>query len=288
MLTPSKSSRRNIRKSSKAWWLSLRSKSKQSTRKLKMSASSGIAPAPKTNSEKSYFKGYRKRGSEKRRSSVNKQSSTGSNGNVVTCWRRTEMSRTTNKASNPSNITTDSIILHLIFTMHHQSNCQHLVAWQRTGKFVPSFESVLAGLAARSAIFTNFEVRSCGHRGREKLCFVDHDKCSFLTVNFNYFGNISQSSVCLLFPLQLFLDLFFLPLSQLSASLVQYLVNSCLFVSLNLFLQVLFSLSLFLFSSDDLWCLIQHFSLSWSSVRQLNEVLCLTFLSFGFVGGEIS
>ena len=50
-----------------------------------MSASSGIAPAPKTSSEKSYFKGYRKRGSEKRRSSVNKQSSTGSNGNVVTC-----------------------------------------------------------------------------------------------------------------------------------------------------------------------------------------------------------
>ena len=58
-------------------------------------------------------------------------------------------------------------------------------------------------------------------------------------------------------------------------------------MGLDLLFKVLFSLSFLFLPANHLWGLIKHFSLPGSTIWQLNEVLCLSFLSFCFVGCEV-
>ncbi len=54
-------------------------------------------------------------------------------------------------------------------------------------------------------------------------------------------------------------------------------------MSLDLFLQILLPFPLFLFSADYFSGLIDVFVFAGPSIRELNEVLGLSFLSFGLM-----
>lgn len=68
----------------------------------------------------------------------------------------------------------------------------------------------------------------------------------------------------------------------LPARLIEYFIESCLFLSLYLFFQILFPLPFLLFPPDYLGCLVSLFIFPGPSVWKLHQPYSLTFLPLSF------
>lgn len=112
---------------------------------------------------------------------------------------------------------------------------------------------------------------------------MGEDGLSLLVYHRDYLGDIPQSFIHLLFTIDFILDLFLLTHTQLTTSFIQYLLESCLFLGLYLFLEILLSLTLLLLPADDLSSLVEFLILSGPAVRQLDEVFGFALLTFGLV-----
>lgn len=131
--------------------------------------------------------------------------------------------------------------------------------------------------------FFHFHIMSFCHVFRKQRCVMCHYRHSSFIQESDDFWSVSQGFISFLFSFELILHLFFLSFPQLPSGFIQNFIDSCLFLSLYLFFQVLFTFTLFLFSANDFSCFVNFFAFTRSTVRKLNEIFGFSFLSFSFV-----
>ena len=112
---------------------------------------------------------------------------------------------------------------------------------------------------------------------------MNHHQVSLLPTQVHNLGHISQTAETLVVSLNLLLHFLLLPEPKLAPSLVENLFQSGFFMSLDLFLEVLFSFALLLFTANYLSCFVYFFVSSGSSVRQLDQISIVPFLALSLV-----
>lgn len=94
-------------------------------------------------------------------------------------------------------------------------------------------------------------------------------------------GSVAQVAELLALLSSLVLVLLLFAQFQLTAGLVEDLVQGGFLLGLDLFFEVLLAFSLLFLASDDLCGLVDFLILARSTVRQLHQALSVAFLSFG-------
>ena len=132
---------------------------------------------------------------------------------------------------------------------------------------------------------THLHIRLAKKTGVKKFPFVkDHHIAPFGRVLANYFGDVSECVEQLFIPVLFFFEFFLFSLSELPARFIQNFIEGRLLLVLRQFLNVLPPLPFFLLLPDEFCRLIEFLRIfSWPFIGELDEVVKLSFLPFGFV-----